>query len=180
MDQKILDYGKKKGFHKKTLERWFKLSEADQEALLSLAQGLKIGENHFRDFLDWLEEIALRDGVSLSEVLMGESFLRISSDPRLSRNDKLKRIKEEVRRLRFPRLSRIEEEIQKRIREIKLKPQIQMTVPPGLEGGTLTVQVRATSYEELKQLVGELGQTLGKKTMKEIFALLGEEEDAGF
>lgn len=177
-DQEIIAYGKEKGFHKQTLERWLGLTEADRKALLGLAQGLKMSENHLRDFLDWLEEIALRDEVSLREVLEGESLLRISSDPRLSRADKLKRIKEEVRRLRFPRLSRIEGEVQKRIREMKLQPQIQMTVPPGLEGGTLTVHMRATSYEELRRLVGKLEQAAGGEEMKDIFALLkGEAAD---
>lgn len=177
-DQGILDYGREKGFHGQTVERWLKLSESDRGALLDLALALKMGENHLRDFLDWLEEIALRDGVSLSEILKGESILRILSAPRLSRNDKLKRVKEEVRRLRFPRLSQIEDEIQKRIREMRLKPQIQITVPPGLEGGSLIVQVRASSCEELKSLFGELQQTLENEAIRAIFALLRGEATA--
>jgi hypothetical protein len=168
----ILTYGKAKEFHQQTLERWLRLTEADQQALLSLAQELRIGENHLRDFLDWLEEISLRDGISFSLVLSGESLLRILSDPRLDRNEKLKRVKEELRRLRFPRLAGIEAQIQKRIREMKLKPQIHMSVPVGLEGGALTIQVRATSYEEMKSLVGELVQLSDGEQMKQIFALL--------
>ena len=118
-----------------------------------------------------MEEIALRDGVDLCEILQREPFLRISSDPRLGRNDKLKRIKEEVRRLRFPRLTSMEEGIRKRIQEIRLSPQIRITVPPGLEGG-LTVQMRAASYKELERLVGELSELLEKKAVQEIFSLL--------
>jgi hypothetical protein len=171
-DQTIQDYGKERGFHEQTLGRWLRLSPSDRDALLELAQGLRIGENHFRDLLDWLEEIALRDGVGLCEVLKGESFVNTLSDPRLGRNDKLKRVKEELRRLRFPRLSRIEDEIQRKIRKLKLGPRIRMTVPPSLEGGVLTVQVRATSYEELKRSVVELGQALESESVNEIFALL--------
>ena len=172
VDQEIVAYGEAKGWHKQTLDRWLKLAETDRQALWSLARELKLGENHLRDFLDWLEEIALRDGVSFCEVLKGESLQRISSDPRLGRNDKLKQIKEELRRLRFPRLARIEEEVRKRIYELRLRPQIQITVPPGLEGG-VNVQMKAASYEELERLVGELKQALEKKAVKEIFALLG-------
>lgn len=172
-DQPVLAYGRAKGFHKQTLERWLGLSEVDREALLELARGLKLGENHLRDFLDWLQEIALRDGVSFSDVLNGAALSRISSDPRLSRNDKLKRIKEELRRLRFPRLARLEEEIRRRVQEMKLGPRIRISFPPGLEGGELTVQMKAASHEELGRLVGELSQALGKKAVKEIFSLLG-------
>ncbi len=174
-----MQYGKDKGFRQPTLERWLRLKEPDQQALLGLAQELKIGENHFRDFLDWLEEISLRDRATIRAILRLESITQIFSDPRLGRSDKVKRIKEEVRRLRFPRLSRIEEEVQNRIREMKLRSEIRITVPPGLEGGTLTVQLKASRYEDLKAWVKELSEALKKKEMKEIFIFLGEGENAG-
>ena len=181
IDQRIREYAKEKGFHSQTVERWLHLVGADREALFELTQMLKLGENHFRDLLDWLEEIALRDGVGLCEVLKGESFVNTLSDPRLGRNDKLKRVKEELRRLRFPRLSRIEGEIQQKIRGLKLKPQIQMSIPRDLEGGALTVRVKATSYEELKRLVGEFGQAVDREAMREIFDLLkGESPGRAF
>lgn len=170
-DQEIIAYGWAKGLHKQTLDRWLKLAEADRRALWDLVNDLKLGENHLRDFLDWLEEIGRRDGLGFSEVLKGETLLRISSDTRLGRNDKLKQIKEELRRLRFPRLARVEEEIRRRIHELKLGPQIRISVPPGLEGG-VTVEVKAASYEELVRLAKELGALAEKKAMKEIFGLL--------
>ena len=178
-NQPIRAYGSAKGFHKQTLERWLGLSEVDRAALLDLAQGLKLGENHFRDFLDWLEEIALRDGLSFRDVLGSAALARISSDPRLGRSDKLKRMKEELRRLRFPRLARLEEEIQRRVQEMKLSPLIQISVPPGLEGGELTVRMRAAGHETLRKLVEELAGALEKRAMKEVFALLKGGDDAG-
>ena len=139
---------------------------------MNLAQGLKIGENHFRDFLDWLEEIALRDGVSFCEIFNGEALRKISSNPRLGRNDKLKQIKEELRRLRFPRLARMEDEICRRVRGMKLDPQIVVTVPSGLESGAVTVQVKATDCDEMKRLIGDLVQLSEGEQIKQIFALL--------
>ena len=172
LDQSIHDYATEKGFHKQTIERWLRLDAADRQALWDLVKELRMGENHLRDFLDWLEEIALRDGITFSDILKGESVSRILSAPRLGRNDKLKQLKEDVCRLRFPRLAQIEGEIEKKIRDMKLKPQIHINVPPGLEGGTLTVQLKAADYEELKRLVRELGQALEGEALKEIFALV--------
>lgn len=180
LEQKILAYASQKGFHQQTLNRWLRLATTDREALLDLALQLKMGENHFRDFLDWLEEISLRDSVSLYQILNGQSFLRILSDPRPGRNDKLKQMKEEVRRLRFPRLARMEEEIRKRIREMRLSRQIQLTVPSGLEGGTLTVQMTATNYGELEKLVREFARALDQNSLREIFAILDGGENARF
>jgi len=118
----------------------------------------------------------LRDGLSFRDVLGSAALARISSDPRLGRSDKLKRMKEELRRLRFPRLARLEEEIRKRVQEMKLSPRIQVSFPPGLEGGELSVQMKASSRAELEKSVRELAESLEKKAMKEIFELLSGRE----
>ena len=168
----VVEYARRKGFHRQTLDRWLALSEADRESLALLAQELKPGENHFKDLLDWLEELALRDGIGVAQLLNVEPLARITSDPRLGRNDKLKRLKEELWRLRFPRLAHIEMEIQRRVREMKLNQQIQVSVPPGLESGAVTVQVKATDCDEMKRLIGDLVRLSEGEQMKQIFALL--------
>lgn len=171
-DKAILEYGKERGIRNQTLKRWLNLPESDQSALLDLAHGLRIGENHLRDFLDWAEEISLRDGLSLCKIIKGESIEPIWSDPRLGRGDKLRRIKEAMRRQRFPRLMQMEREIQKRIRAMGIGSQIQFSVPSGLEGGTLTVHLSSTSEADLRKLVGELGELLERSEIKEIFEYL--------
>ena len=172
IDQQIQVYCRLKSFHPKTQERWLELSDADREALLLLAETLKVGENHFKDLLDWLEEISVRDGVGVAQVLSREDLSRVASDPRLGRSDKLKRLKEEVRRLRFPRMARIEDEIRRRVRAMKLDPKITLTVPAGLEGGGVTIQMKAANCDELKGLSAEVTRVAEDDGMKEIFALL--------
>lgn len=172
-DEAVIDYARQRGFHQQTLGRWLGLAESDRDALLSLARELKVGENHFRDLLDWLEEIRLRDGTSAAEILRSPEIARILSHPRLGRNDKLKRLKEELRRLRFPRLAQLESEIEKRLRGLKLPPQIGISFPPGLEGGCLVFQVRAASREDLQESVAELERLLNREELQEVFALIG-------
>jgi hypothetical protein len=171
-NQQIQAYCRRKGFHPKTQERWLELNEADREALLALVETLKAGENHFKDLLDWLEEISVRDGVGVALILSREDLSRVASDPRLGRSDRLKRLKEEVRRLRFPRLARIEDEIRRRVRAMKLDPKILLAVPAGLEGGAVTIQMKAAGYDELKRLSAEVARVVEDDGMKEIFALL--------
>jgi hypothetical protein len=171
-EEGIQAYCRLKGFHKQTEARWLGLGAGDGAALLALVQELKAGENHLKDFLDWLEEIALRDGVSVAAILARDEMSRIVSDPRLGRNDKLKRLKDELRRLRFPRLARIEEEIHRRVRAMKLDPGLSVAVPAGLEGGAVTVKIEATSYDEARRLTARLGDVMERAEMKEIFSLL--------
>jgi hypothetical protein len=178
VDQQIEAYCRGKSFHPQMQSRWLAFSVGDREALLSLAQELKPGENHFKDLLDWLEEIALRDGSAIAGILDREELSRIATDPRLGRSDKLKRVKDELRRLRFPRLARIEEEIRRRVRAMKLKPQLRLTVPVGLEGGAVTIEMKAASHDELKHLSAELARVVERQDMKEIFALMRGETAA--
>jgi hypothetical protein len=152
--------------------RWLGWEARDREALLDLGVGLKIGENHFRDLMDWLEEISLRDQCNIHEILAQKMIVATASDPRLGRADKLKRIKEQIRRLRFPRLSQVEDSIRARIQELKLPSAVHMSAPPGLEGGSLQVEFRAATAQELKKLVARLAEAAGDDSIEEIFRLL--------
>jgi len=133
---------------------------------------LKIGENHLRDLVDWLEEISLRDGLQVRQTLGNGSIAALESDPRLGRADKLKRIKDQIRRRRFPRLAQTEDSIRARVQELKLQPEIRLTVPPGLEGGRLRVEFDASSQDELRRLIAKLAGVTGKEAVREIFGLL--------
>ena len=175
----FIEYGKTKGFRQQTLSRWLLLAKSDQVALQNLVQTLNIGENHFLDFIDWLEEISLRDEVNISQILNGDSIQSIWSNGRLSRNDKMKRIKKEVEHLRFPRLFEIEQEIRKKIHLMKLQSKIQMSVPPSLEGGYLSVQLKAGRHDEMKNLLKELEGLLDRSEIKEIFELLNGRKGNG-
>ena len=168
-----LDYARARGFHEQTVRRLLSLAEEDQQVLMKMITALKIGQNHIRDVLDWLDEIVLRDGGSIAAILARAPVGDIMTDPRLGRSDKVKRVKEELRRLRFPRLSQMETEIASRIRSLKLGPLIQVTSPPGLEGCFLTVQLKAANPGELKRLVAELAHAVEKPEIDEIFELLG-------
>ncbi len=145
---------------------------AASTALGRLALALKLSENHLRDLMDWLEEIALRDDCGIDAILADKVIANIETDPRLGRADKLKRVKEEVRRRRFPRLAQTEDSLKARIAELKLQPEIILSVPPGLEGGSLRVEFSASSQQELQRLAAKLLDAAEKDATKEAFCLL--------
>jgi hypothetical protein len=171
-EAQIRQYAESKEFHTQTLERWLDWEQPDRDALFRLAISLKLGENHLRDLMDWLEEIALRDQSKIQEILTSKAITDVESDPRLGRADKLKRVKEEIRRLRFPRLAQTEDSIRVRIQELRLHPEIRLMVPQGLEGGRLQVALSASSHDELKRLTVKLANAADKDIMREIFGLL--------
>ena len=168
----IRDYATAKGFHRQTLERWLAWGATDRESLQEIAVSLMIGENHLRDMMDWLEEIALRDDVKVHEILARPEVSSVKTDPRLGRADKLKRIKEQLRRWRFPRLAAVEESIRLKIQTLKLPVEVRLSVPPGLEGGRLQVEFSAGSVAELKAYTRRLSDAASTDPAAEIFDLL--------
>jgi len=129
-ESEIRAYAQGRGFHDQTLARWLGWERTDRDALGELASGLKIGENHLRDMMDWLEDTASRDHAKISQILATKAISDLSTDPRLGRADKVKRIKEHLRRLRFPRLAQTEDEIRTRIQSLKLHPEIGRRAAP--------------------------------------------------
>ena len=168
----IHDYAKAKGFHRQTLERWLGWKPADRDALEAIVVSLKIGENHLRDMMEWLEEISLRDRVSISEILASRALFAVKTDPRLGRADRLKRIKEQLRRLRYPRLAGIEDAIRQKIQALKLPAEIRLSVPAGLEGGRLQVEFSAASLAELQSFTDQLSAAAASNFATDIFALM--------
>ena len=175
--KEITSYGRDRGIHAQAVERWLALPEEDQQALLGLAWGLRLGGNHFNDFLDWCVEISLRDGCSVASVIDGKELAPTLSDSRMGRNDKLKHAKEALRRLRYPRLTHIEDEVRSRLRSLKLDPRIRITVAPGLEGG-LKVELQASGVEALARLAREVESLADNDTAREVFALMEGKEGA--
>ena len=178
LSEEIGDYCRERGIRGQDVQRWLALGEADQRSLLELARALRLGGNHFNDFLDWCVEISLRDDCSIASVIEGKELAPTLSDSRLGRNDKLKHAKEALRRLRYPRLTRIEDEVRARLRSLKLDPRIRVTVAPGLEGG-LKVELQAGGAEALARLAREVESLADNDTAREVFALMEGKEGAG-
>ena len=178
LHEEITNYGRERGIHAQAAQRWLALGEADQHAMLRLARNLRLGGNHFNDFLDWCVEISLRDGCSIASIIDGGDLAPTLADSRMGRNDRLKHAKEALRRLRYPRLTRVEDEVRRRLRSLKLDPRIRITVAPGLEGG-LKVELQAGGVEALAGLAREVESLAENETAREVFALMEGKEGAG-
>lgn len=173
------EYARAKGFHPQTLERWNRWEGDDRSALADLAVTLKASENHIRDLMDWLEEISLRDGAPIREILSRKEIVGFSTHPRLGRGDKLKRIKEQLRRWRFPRLASVEDALAASIEALRLPSKIRLNTRQGLEGGQLSVIFEAGTASELGELSGRLREAAASEAMARVFAILaGKSIDA--
>lgn len=166
-------YAQQKHLNPQTLARWQAWAEPDQAALWELVQALQLGENHLRDFLDWCEEIALRDCGSVMALLARPELRRLLT-AQLGRNDKLKAVKDALRKLRYPRLSQLEEELRIAVKALDLGGRVQVSFPPSLEGEDITVEIKARNAKELAEHVARIRQRLEDGAIQRLFALLDQ------
>ncbi len=171
--EQIAAYAQLKRLHPPTLARWQTWAETDQAALWEIVSALQLGENHLRDFLDWCEEIVLRDGGTIAE-LLARPEIRQPLTTKLSRNDKLKAVKEALRKIRYPRLSRLEEELRMAVKALDLGGRVQVSFPASLEGDEITVEIKARSVKELNDHLQRLQRRLDNGTVQRLFELMDQ------
>lgn len=169
----ISAYAQQKHLSMQTLARWQAWQEEDQAAFLGLVLELQLGENQVRDFLDWLEEILLRDGGTMHELLTRPEVRR-PREAKLGRNDKVKAVKDALRKIRYPRLSRLEEDLRVAVKALDLGSRMQISFPPSLEGNEVTVEVRARNVKELAESLDRLRRRIEDGALQRVFELLDQ------
>lgn len=155
-----------------TLNRWLVLPAADAAALLHLARDLRLGENQLRGLWDWAQDVAVRDGRSIAQVL--DSSIGAVGQGHLNRNDKLKHLKAALRRQRFPELAALEDQLAELVRQLALPPTVRVTLPEFLEGDELRVEIVTRSPAALHDAAARLLAASQTPLCTKLFDLLSE------
>lgn len=143
----------------------------ERTTMADVVDALRPSPRHLADVLDWLDDIAARDGVRPAAVLAGPPLRAALASPG-SPPDRLKRWKEALRRLRYPRLAAREQEFAAAVRALDLGRGVAIASPAGLEGATVTITIRAGSAAELDASLERLERSRGAGELGRLFRLL--------
>ena len=146
-------------------------AEGARAALAALVAELRPSAHHLTDILDWLDDIAARDGTPPGAIL-NDAALRAIASGGGSAPERLKRWKERLRHLRYPRLAAREHAIADQLRAMACGPALTIAPPAGLEGGVVTVTIRARTPAELTDAVETLRARIAGGDVARLFALL--------
>jgi len=172
-EAQLAAYAQRKRLSATTLSRWQVWPTEDQAALLTCAQELQLGENQLKDFLDWLEEIALRDVMAIQAVL-GQRVIRNALAIQGSRNDKLKAVKTALRKMRYPRLTQLEASARAAVKALDLGRGVEISFQPAFEGDEITVTFNARNTQELAERLVRLQQRVTDGGFQRMFDVLDE------
>lgn len=146
-------------------------TEDERAALATIVAALRPSPHHLGDVLDWLDDIAARDGTRPAAPLQAPA-LTAAFGSKGSPPDRWKRWKEALRRLRYPRLVAREQAIAAAVRALDLGRGVTVVPPAALEGGTMTLTIRAGSAAELEATLDRLHDARRGGALARLFALL--------
>ncbi len=140
------------------LERWLALDEASRGALLALARKLGLRTGQLVSALELLEEIALRERITVAEVL-GRDEIRAVADAPGSGPARASAFIEALRQIRLPRLKKMQERLRAEIAALKLPNRISVVLPKALCSDELRISLQVRSRDELGKLVAALNRS---------------------
>ena len=146
-------------------------ADDERAALAAVVGALRPSARHLGDVLDWLVDIAARDAVRPAAVL-ADPGLRAALASAGSPPDRLKRWKERLRRLRYPRLVAREAAFAAAVRALELGRAVAVAPPTALEGGTVTITIRAGSAAELDAILERIDTSRRSGALAALFDLL--------
>ena len=143
----------------------------DQDALLRLFTGIKMGLNRARECATALDAICQRDGCGPAEVLDRLAIPGIVAQAQLSGPQKLESLRRVLHQERYPRLSAHEQRFHEAARRLRLPPQISLRPPPYFDGA-YQVTLSFRQRQELQQYAQRLLDAAGHEALDVLMELL--------
>ncbi|MDO8519882.1 MAG: hypothetical protein Q7T11_06935 [Deltaproteobacteria bacterium] len=127
-----------------------KFPEGEREEIYAYLSSLRPNDNKLREMLEWIHDVARRDGISPLALLRGIQI------PNLDVPQKLEFLRDSLQKVRYPRYAKKKEEFEKIIQGLKLGGKIQVIPSPFFEEGKMEIRFRIGSEEEKKEIIKRL------------------------
>jgi hypothetical protein len=155
LDAQIRVFAAERRLPQSHLARWLAMDTPSRAAMLDIARALRLRTGQLVTTLEMLEEITVRERVTIASVLDRSEIRRIA-DGTGSTPSRASALLEALRTLRYPRLKKMQEQLRSEVSALKLPRGISIDLPQELGSDELTVSIRVRSAAELAHLLDEL------------------------
>jgi ParB-like chromosome segregation protein Spo0J len=148
------------------------LASVDRTAVFTLISTLKLGVNKIKELLIDLDEIALRDGCSIYQVLDDKNIQEILTHKRYSGPQKAEHVRRIIRKKRYPQLTDLEHKYKKRLKQLQLPRGLQLKTDRFFEDDELSASFRFQTPEQLEAFAKELLHLSQKPELQDLLDLI--------
>lgn len=155
LDAQIREWAEVRRLPASHLEGWLRLPEDDRNALLEVADKVRMRTGQFVVAFGLLEEIAARDRAAVAAILERPHLRRII-EGNGSAPSKAAALIEALRALRYPQLHGFSSQLSYEIARLRLPSAVRVALPSDLNSDELRVELIVHSGEELGRLLDAL------------------------
>jgi len=131
---------------------------------------LKFNFNQQVKFIDYLEDIRVREDVTIGALLCEEYFIAILENPHLNNPQKVKAVLEALRARRFPRLVQRQKAIESVVSAIAMPPEACVHYDPYLEDPDYQLEIKFRHGKDLKSAIRKLHALRELEAIPELWA----------
>jgi hypothetical protein len=121
-------------------------------------------------FLEYIEDIRIRDGATVSEMFSDEVLLKVLENPRLNNPQKAKAVLETLRVRRFPRLAQAQQAIESAISTVSMPSGASIHYDPYLEDPYYRLEIKFKHGKELRNAIDKLHLSRDLEAIPELWA----------
>jgi ParB family chromosome partitioning protein len=141
-----------------------------RQALFHWISVLKLNLNQQMKFIEYVEDIRMRDGVAAPEMFSDEVFLKVLENPQLNNPQKAKAVLETLRVRRFPRLAQAQQAIESAVSTISMPPGASIHYDPYLEDPYYHLEIKFKHGKELRNAIDKLHPSRNLEAIPELWA----------
>ncbi len=153
-----------------TLSQW---PAADRAAALPYLSDLPFSQSKQEQFLEDLEILARREGVSPGEILCRQKLTQLLHAPNLNPTAQAEAVRQLLRRWVNPRLSAALAAFQSALGRLGLRghPRIHLQPPPAFEGPDFHLEIKFADAQELKSLLEAIARLTAQDDLAKLTRL---------
>jgi len=157
IDAQVRELAAERRLSQSHLAQWLAMDFASRAAMLDVARVVRFRTGQLVTALDALEEIAVRERVTVAAVLDRPEIRRVANGSG-SAPSRASAMLEALRTLRYPRLKEMQNELRAEVSALKLPRGISIDLPKDLGSDEVTVSLRVRSAAELAHLLAAIEQ----------------------
>lgn len=143
-----------------------RLDPQTREMAAELLTVLKTSLNKQREILSMLEEISLRERISLAELLRDPSIVSAVSDTEHERNVKTDHLRSILKKRRYPAIHAAEEKASLLVKSLNLSDRMKLVLPRNFEHSEFSMTLRFGSTAEFIGICRELNALMDRPELK--------------
>ena len=132
------------------------MGKDSQQIVFHWISKLKLNFNQQIKFIEYIEDIEMREDLTASGLLSEESFLKVVENQRLNNPQKAKAVLETLRLRRFPRLAQAQHSVEIAVSAISLPPETSIHYDPSLEDPYYQLAIKFKHGKDLKNAISKL------------------------